>query len=789
MYKSIGILPSVAKSSGNGKDGMQKRRLNVVHVPGQHMVSAQKWTKELSGFYGFRKMNVAAASEKDGCWIVISDQARKCDIPSVPGAPAAESYKLRSSQNGIHIRANDRNGLLYGLTSAFQILAGEGDCVPVSMIEDAPLYPFRSFQLDLARQPETLDTIRKWIVRLAMFKMNRMGLYLEDAYAYRACPGIAPKGALDAESYREIEEFGRLWGVEVYPMMNCYGHMGNFLRHKKYRHLSEGREGKAARPWIGNASGTICHSLPEAKEFLRSMILEWGEVSSSGLLHVGMDECWNFASCPLCRKKARKDGDGKVFLDHLLFLRETALEAGKKIGIWNDIVYWFPEIIRDIPKDVVLFDWEYSHVPSRRRYCELNHMATDSAKWLVEENGFQMVASPATNIENIQSYRRYCDPYRIQGFHFTTWELSHKFLEECLPGFAYGAEASWARSPVSIDNFPERFSKIWFGTTDEKVAAIVDASLPNYSDQGHDISDPATLIRHEVSEESFKTSRKLHHDLLAISSSDVQVKRNEFTLRAMRLNMARSSYSAKLELVINETAVAIRQLLNRPEAVHILDSLSDRLSELKSLRLELADNINEFDEVWKLERGTIPMLHHAGTLAGMPVKLDDFINAIQTFIKNPRLEPVRPGKYWVAIDYAEIDANYRSVLIEGSDDMRKWSHLVATRDCGSNAYREVAPLKIRKPVRYLKLTVSRVGASAIKNIRLVGWKDEWFPSRVVSSEGKVLCAEHLLRDDSRAAIMGEADTWLAYHNPDKTAEKSSVVLEMKPYVQYPRQMK
>ncbi|MFA6294638.1 MAG: DUF2767 family protein, partial [Victivallales bacterium] len=324
---------------------------------------------------------------------------------------------------------------------------------------------------------------------------------------------------------------------------------------------------------------------------------------------------------------------------------------------------------------------------------------------------------------------------------------------------------------------------------DERVAEVIDVSLTNYSDQGHDFRDPLAMIRHEVSEDSFESSRKLNRALITARSVENSVMRNKFTMRAIRLNLARSSYSAKLELIVNETVVSMRQLLHKPKEIHILDSLRTRLSELKKMRKELAVNISEFDEIWKSERETIPMRHHAGLLAKAPEKLDAFIKTIEAFIKYPLRKPVQLGNYWVAIEYAEIDANYRSVLIEGSDDGRKWAHLVSTRDCGSNAYREVAPLKIKKPVRFLRLTVSRVGASAIKNVRIIGWKDEWFPSRVVASAGKVMWPEHLLYDDSRASIMGEAGTWLAYHHPEMSAGKSSVELEMKPYVQYPGQIK
>ncbi|MFZ2657684.1 MAG: family 20 glycosylhydrolase [Victivallales bacterium] len=785
MYKSMKILPSAAKTSGSRGEGMPKNRLNVVHVPEKLGTNVRKWMEGLSRFYGFKNMKVVNASEEDGCWMVISDRPRKCDIPSISGLSVPEAYELRSSQNGIHIKANDRNGLLYGFATAFQILADKGDCVPVSMIEDAPLYPFRSFQLDLARQPETLDTIKKWIVRMAVFKMNRLGLYLEDAYAYRACPGIAPVGALDADSYREVDQFGRLWGVEVYPMMNCYGHMENFLNHKKYKHLSEGREGKAVRPWLGDASATICASLPEARELLRGMILEWGEVSSSEFLHVGMDECWNFASCPLCRKKARKDGEGKVFLEHLLFLRETAGEAGKKIGIWNDIIYWFPEIIKDIPRDVVLFDWEYGHVPSRRRYCELNHIATDPGKWIARENGFQMVACPSTQLENINSYRRYCDPYPIRGFHFTTWGLCHKFLDECLSGFAYGAEVSWARTPAPLQEFSKSLAGVWFGVKDENVSSSILQSLPNYSDQGNDSTNPISMIKHELSEKSFDLSHRLRHSLVNARIAEGMVKRNKSTMSSIRLNFARTAYSEILNIAVNETVVAIRQLLDSPGAEHLVDSLNVRLCELRTLRSELKANIAEFNRFWKRERNDIPMRHNIGVFEKMPGKLDGFIEIIESFLCDYRKAPNKLGRYWLAIEYAEIDCNYRRVEVDASDNGVQWKNIAVTRDCGTEAYREVVALPVARTPKFIRITVSRVGASAIQNVRIVGWQEEWFPIKIAGTEGKVLNAAHLLRDDSRAILIGEPDTWLAFHCPETSAKKSSVILEMAPYVAYP----
>ena len=786
MAHGLETLPSVANWQARG-NGLAKDRAKVLHVPANFAKDVTVWLRGFSSVYGVAAPVVEKTDPDGSCWAVLAERPRACSIPGQAAPTLAGAYRVESRADALHLRSADRDGLLYGLGTAMQLLAAPGALVPGGAGDDAPLFPFRSFQIDLARQPETVATIKKWIIRLALFKMNKLGLYLEDAYDYRSCPGVAPEGALTAKTYRELERFGRQWGVDVYPMMNCYGHMENFLRHPRYAHLSEGRNGPA-RPWLGDGRHTICASLPEARALLRAQIEEWGDVAAGDFLHVGMDECWNFASCPLCRAKAKKQGDGKVFLDHLLFLYDVAAEAGKRIGFWNDIVYWFPEILKELPRNIVLFDWEYGHVPARRRYCELNHQATDSARWLVEENGLAMVACPATRLENIRSYRRYCDPHKIQGFHFTTWEMSHKLLEECFTGFAYGAEMSWARSPLSMDEFPARLSGIWFGSAAAPVADVVDHALPNYSDQGGDFTAPSALIRHEVTEEAFDAVRPLRRAVAAAEAAEKVITRNGHTLSALQLNLKRTHYTARLTRAVNESVVAMRQLLNQPQATHLPDALNDRVAELRDLCTELKMNLATFARLRKLERGTIPMRHHVGELQGAPAKLDEFIRIVAAFVKNPLQAPLQLGRFWLVIGYAELDANYRRVDIEVSADGKRWKPAVTTRDCGSNAYREVAPLPISKAPRFLKLIVSRVGASAIQNVRIIGWQGEWFPVKVVGCEGKVADPAHLLRDNSQATIFGESDTWLAFHRPEQAEPHSAVILEMAPYRPYPAQM-
>lgn len=784
--KSI-LFPSIRNFSGHGAS-YKKTSLKYLHVPEPLLAKVKIWLKGLEKNYQVSSFVLKSAGTKVGYWAVLSKSDRGIVVPAGTPVTSPEGYHIQLGVRGLILQAADERGLLYGLVTLFQMLSGKEASLPSCRIEDKPQYPFRSFQIDLARQPETMDTLKKWVVRLAMFKMNRLGLYLEGSYDYRCCPGIAPIGALNADSFKELAAFGKKWGVEVWPMMNCWGHMENFLDHKRYANLSEGREGHPRIPSLGNARHIICASMPKSRDLLRHQIEEWAEIYDGTLIHVGLDECWNFASCSLCRAKAKKVGIGGVFLEHLLFLREVARGIGKSIALWDDVVYWFPEIVSQIPKDVVFFDWEYGHVPQKRRYCEMNYRSVDSASWLVAKQGLQMVACPATNLENIQSFRRYCDPYQIQGFHITTWGLSYKLLDECFTGFAYGAETCWASDPVSADQFPKQLAASWFGTTDETVLTALDGALAGYDDQGNDMKPVAEHIRHEVTADAVQNSRHFHQLQIQTKKAHQQSSRHQDILRAINLNLRRTANSATLHRVVNETVVTIRHVLNHPESLHGMDQLKARLGDLKKLQIELKLNVKEFEIAWRKDRGSIPRRHNSGQLDRAQAHLESFIRSVERFAQNPKRLPVELGHYWIAIDFAEIDPNYRGVKVEGSWDGKEWKQLAKTQDCSVGAYRQLASLSTTKPPRYVRLTVSRIGVAALCYFSIIGWNEEWVPLRIITTSGSVQWPEHLLSDDKQAVIMGESDTFSLFHDPDQISDSSSITVELHPYVAFPESL-
>ena len=56
---------------------------------------------------------------------------------------------------------------------------------------------------------------------------------------------------------------------------------------------------------------------------------------------------------------AAEVGKGRVYLGHILRLRELAARYGRRIMLWADVLHSYPELVGELPDDVLLLDWQY----------------------------------------------------------------------------------------------------------------------------------------------------------------------------------------------------------------------------------------------------------------------------------------------------------------------------------------------------------------------------------------------------------------------------------------------
>src|SRR5690606_12856741 len=104
---------------------------------------------------------------------------------------------------------------------------------------------------------------------------------------------------------------------------------------------------------------TLDASAPGSLACVREMIDEFIPLFSSDKFNICCDETFD-----LGRGKnselAADIGEGKLYLYFVRELIEHLRSRKKKVMMWGDMLLHYPEIIGEIPKNVVILNWDYA---------------------------------------------------------------------------------------------------------------------------------------------------------------------------------------------------------------------------------------------------------------------------------------------------------------------------------------------------------------------------------------------------------------------------------------------
>jgi hexosaminidase len=110
---------------------------------------------------------------------------------AVPGT-AREAYRLQIGDNGISVTGASAAGVFYGIQSLLSMVPARYALRPERsiplrsvLVEDAPRFPFRSFQLDVSRNFQTKESILRVLDLLAMYKVNHFLFYTTEDEGWR----------------------------------------------------------------------------------------------------------------------------------------------------------------------------------------------------------------------------------------------------------------------------------------------------------------------------------------------------------------------------------------------------------------------------------------------------------------------------------------------------------------------------------------------------------------------------------------------------------------------------
>ena len=131
-----------------------------------------------------------------------------------------------------------------------------------------------------------------------------------------------------------------------------------WLIHPDYAQLAE-VSGSLKAPWrLEESPFSLCPVDPGSLFFISSLYDELLPFFSSRLMNAGCDETFDLGHG---RSKAAcsQHGTGQVYLNYLLSIYHDLKKRGFTMQFWGDIVLRYPDLIPQLPKDLIALDWGY----------------------------------------------------------------------------------------------------------------------------------------------------------------------------------------------------------------------------------------------------------------------------------------------------------------------------------------------------------------------------------------------------------------------------------------------
>jgi len=302
---------------------------------------------------------------------------------------APEAYKLNISNAQLTIAAKDPAGVFHAIETIRQLLPVSIEqgtiskrlVLPAVTIEDQPAYAWRGMHLDVSRHFFSVAYLKKFIDRMALYKMNKLHLHLTDDQGWRieikkyfklteegawrtfnnqdsACMKRAkdnPDFIIDKEHI--IQRDGKiLYGgfytqqemkgvvayaaarhIDIIPEIDMPGHMMAAIN--SYPFLTCNGENS----WGKLFTKPICPGNETTYEFAQNVFSEIMDIFPSKYIHIGGDEVdrTDWANSDSCKALMAREGikDLPALQSYFINRMEKFFNSkGRKLIGWDEII-------------------------------------------------------------------------------------------------------------------------------------------------------------------------------------------------------------------------------------------------------------------------------------------------------------------------------------------------------------------------------------------------------------------------------------------------------------------
>ncbi len=219
-----------------------------------------------------------------------------------------------------------------------------------------------SVMLDVSRcgVPQK-STVFRLIDTMAVMGYNMVMLYSEDVFYIEGRPYFGYlRGRYSKEDLCAIDDYANEYGIEAIPCIECYGHMGKYLKWKEASPIKDTKTVLLARE-------------ERTFAFLEQLIDAITGCFRSKRIHIGMDEAWDMGRGKFLDKNGYVP-PAQIFEEYMGRLVEICRVRGLRPMMWSDMYYQAAgatygsdlnnctlpdEVKQGIPRDVDLVYWHY----------------------------------------------------------------------------------------------------------------------------------------------------------------------------------------------------------------------------------------------------------------------------------------------------------------------------------------------------------------------------------------------------------------------------------------------
>ena len=357
------------------------------------------------------------------------------------------------------ITACDFAGIRNGIQTLRQLVQTQGLTLPTLRISDQPSLAVRAYSLDISRgRIPTLAYLRSFIDTLELCKYTQLQLYVESSVAFPATQEAwkddTPLTFSDIET---IDKWCWLRGIELVPEMASFGHLYALCRTHQWRHLGEHPE-QADRPFSfveRMLHHTLNPTLQQSRDFVCNRIDEYAPLFRSNQFNITSDETFDLgtgASVSGEQSTGQKPTVPQLYADFVQKICAHCRQRGLTPLMYADIPVKYPQLLPQLPHDVVFANWDYRSQPSEENVR------------LVAESGHDQLVCPGVQTwnrllpdcdaawSNISLMSLYALTYHARGLLITDWgdygHINDPLMS--LIGLGYGAQRAWS-APKTTD--------------------------------------------------------------------------------------------------------------------------------------------------------------------------------------------------------------------------------------------------------------------------------------------------------------------------------------------------